>query len=209
MNNMNNTFAILSTQPKITPEYINNFAKTLLNNYVIRVKNHEFQICEIEFYINSESHPDTYTHGDPLQKNFGKIYFHRMNGKSYKGGTFKGVDLTFGDQNMYFGVLIRSMYDILNEEMISGPCNVVNKILALNNCNNINEFMAEKQEPLDAVSNKDFCFAKSDVVFNNNIYVGPRIGLSDKYLEWKNKLYRFVSRVELIKKEKKKLVKLE
>jgi len=194
---------------KITNDLIITMAKALLQNYIICVNNNKFQICEIEFYINTESHPDTYTHGDILQKTFGKIYFHRMNGKSYKGGTFKGVDLTFGNENMFFGILIRSMYDINNNTMICGPCNCVNMILALNNCDNINMFMGSRQEPLDAVSDVGFRFVKSDIVFKDDIYMGSRIGLSDKYPEWKNKLYRFVSRINLIKKEKKKLVLLE
>lgn len=35
---------------------------------------------------------------------------------------------------------------------------------------------------------------------------GTRIGLSDKYPEWKNVEYRFVIKKEFIKKEKSKLV---
>ena len=132
-----------------------------------------------------------------------------MNGKTYKGGTFKGCDITMGGENMFFGILIRSMYDIKNNTMICGPCNCVNMILALNNCNNVNEFMKTRQEPLDAVSDIGFRFVKSDIIFKDDIYMGSRIGLSDKYPEWKNKLYRFVSRINLIKKEKKKLVLLE
>ena len=194
---------------KITNDLIITMAKALLQNYVICVNDNKFQICEIEFYINCESHPDTYTHGDILQKNFGKIYFHRMNGKTYKSGTYKGVDLTLACENMFFGILIRSMYDIKNNTMICGPCNCVNMILALNNCNNVSEFMKTRQEPLDAVSDIGFRFVKSDIVFKDDIYMGSRIGLSDKYPEWKNKLYRFVSRINLIKKEKKKLMLLE
>jgi hypothetical protein len=194
---------------KITSELITDISRILLQNYVISVNNSKFQICEIEFYINTESHPDTYTHGDILQKTFGKIYFHRMNGKSYKGGTFKGMDLVLGNKDMYFGILIRSMYDIDNKKMVSGPCNCVNTILALNNCDNISEFMKSRQEPLDAVSDIGLRFMKSNIVFKDEIYSGTRIGLSDKYPEWKNKLYRFVSKISLIKKEKKKLIILE
>lgn len=194
---------------KITNDLIITMAKALLQNYVICVNDNKFQICEIEFYINCEFHPDTYTHGDILQKNFGKIYFHRMNGRSYKSGTFKGTDITLGNEHMFFGILIRSMYDIKNNTMICGPCNCVNMILALNNCNNVSEFMETRQEPLDAVSDVGFRFVKSDIVFKDDIYTGSRIGLSDKYPEWKNKPYRFVSRINLIKKEKKNLILLE
>ena len=203
---MTDIFKLDTSKP--TNELVVKMAQILLQNYIICVKNNRFQICEIEFYINSESHPDTYTHGDPLQKNYGKIYFHKSNGKSYKGGTFKGMDLTFGNENMFFGILIRSMYDIDNKTMICGPCNCVNMILSLNNCSNVGEFMEKRMEPFDATQDKSICFVKNNIPFQDQIYLGTRIGLSDKYPEWKNKLYRFVSKVNLIKKEKKKLAVL-
>jgi len=39
---------------------------------------------------------DPFTHKDPLQQTCGQWYFHKI-GAQYKGGTYKGLDLTFGD----------------------------------------------------------------------------------------------------------------
>ena len=75
-----------------------------------------FRICEVEFYLNCEGHIDTFTHGDTLQKQNCKWYFHKMNG-AYKSGTYKGLDLSFGkpDINAIGGILIRAIM----------PCEVI------------------------------------------------------------------------------------
>jgi len=50
----------------------------------------------------------------------------------------------------------------------------------------------------------------NDHKFNKEIiYSGPRIGLSDKHMEWKTINYRFVIMKPLIKKQKRSLVELE
>ena len=79
-------------------------AKSLMNDYLLTVNNaYKYRISEIEFYFNDleglgkdkSIHPDTFTHGDSLQKETGRWYFHKF-GQSYKVGTYKGLDLTFG-----------------------------------------------------------------------------------------------------------------
>lgn len=69
-----------------------------------------------------------------MQKNLGQWYFHKF-GKSYKSGTYKGLDITFGKGSIaHGGILIRAISQLdpppVNE-FIEGPCNCVNKILAL------------------------------------------------------------------------------
>jgi hypothetical protein len=79
---------------------------------------HRFE--EIEFYCHSGIHQDPFAHCNPIQQSFGKWYafvsfnclalhfnswnfffryFHR-NGNNYRGGSYKGVDLTFGAENV-------------------------------------------------------------------------------------------------------------
>jgi hypothetical protein len=53
------------------------------------------RFTEVEMYYYGEPHPDPFTHRDPIQKYTGLWYFHRTAGV-YRGGSFKGVDLTFG-----------------------------------------------------------------------------------------------------------------
>lgn len=69
-------------------------------------------MCEIEFYLNCEGHKDTFTHGDTLQHENAKWYFHKMGG-NYKAGSYKGLDLTFGHRGSTIGgILIRSLMPV-------------------------------------------------------------------------------------------------
>jgi|SRR5579872_4337667 len=185
---------------------IQKIAETLLMKYVLVVGDKEFRICEIEFYINNDHHNDAYTHGDIYQKTYGKWYFHRYPNGSYKSGTYKGVDLTLGDDNTYFGVLIRSIYDLATDEMIDGPCKTVNKILELNNATDVKEYMTGRRSPLSVRSTKNFHLKRKSNLPHEIIYKGPRIGLSDKYPDWKNVNYRFLIKKSLIKKGKSDLI---
>lgn len=44
--------------------------------------------------MKDEAHFDSFTHADEQQKKNGQWYFHKM-GKGYKGGSYKGLDITF------------------------------------------------------------------------------------------------------------------
>lgn len=70
------------------------------------------RITEIEFYFHNNSHLDPFVHINEQQKRNETWYFHRA-GKSinnkYKGGTYKGLDIIFGNDHTYGGMLIRSM----------------------------------------------------------------------------------------------------
>jgi hypothetical protein len=63
------------------------------------------RLVEVEFYYHAEGHPDPFTHRDPLQRECGRWYFHRTR-RAYRGGSFKGLDLTLGDGSACGGVLI-------------------------------------------------------------------------------------------------------
>ena len=80
------------------------------------VVNHKnlYRITEIEFYVNDKKHhtdifcDDDQTKDDPL-----KWYFMKQNGKSYKAGTYKRVNLTFGKVGQPAGgVHIRSILSL-------------------------------------------------------------------------------------------------
>lgn len=68
-------------------------AEKILNGSLLKVGDGSklYRICEIEFYYfaHSEDHQDSYTHCDDLQLEYGKFYPHRINGKGFKGGTFR------------------------------------------------------------------------------------------------------------------------
>ncbi len=193
----------------INADSIEEIAKTLLNKYVLIVDDTEYRMAEIEFYVKCTPHDDKYTHGDVNQKAFGKWYFHRYPNGSYKGGTYKGVDLTLGDKDTCFGILIRSIYNAETDEMIDGPCKTVNKILEHYKCADVPAYMDDKDDPLSATSKDNFHVKRKNGLNAETIYKGPRIGLSDKYPEWKDIKYRYLIKKNMIKKGKNTLVELE
>ena len=93
-----------------------------------------------------QNHKDTFTHGDPIQKQTAKWYFHKF-GSTYKAGTYKGLDVSIGKGEGVAagGILLRSLMPITLQEsvgsemrfanstdkasFVEGPCNCVNRIL--------------------------------------------------------------------------------
>lgn len=183
----------------------------LFNDYLLQINNNHYQISEIEFYIYSDEHPDTYVHRHPAQLKWGRWFFHRASNKDssgYKGGTRKGLDLTLSD-DIYFSVLIRSIYNLQTHEMISGPSKVVDYILSSYSVSSIEEFQEGKDNILEVENNfRTFTLIKKEDCSSSHlpIYVGKRVGLnSSNNPHFSSLPYRFVQRKELIKREKNNL----
>ena len=194
----------------IDQNLLDKMAESILNKHQLLIPDtdgelHEYRICEIEFYVKNENHKDEYTHQDELQKTYGKWYFHRTKSGNYKGGTYKGVDLTFGNEDTYFGVLIRSICSTDGGEFIEGPCRCVNTILELNDCKNVGDYMEDRVNPPSARSTSNFHIKRCTGLEKYDIYSGPRIGLSNKYPEFKDRSYRYVIMYDKLKKDKKEL----
>jgi hypothetical protein len=103
-------------------------ARRLLCGCTFLVGSEPHRFTEIEFYYHGGAHLDPFTHRDPVQKSTGLWYFHRTGGV-YRGGSFKGFDLTFGGPGAFGGVLIRG----IEEEpgaLIDGPSLSVDHLLA-------------------------------------------------------------------------------
>ena len=194
-------------------------AKYLFFNTYINVNEKSYRLAEIEFYVKTDYHIDVFTHCHNQQKEMLTWYFHQMSGKehSYKGGTFKGLDITCGFNNGFCGILIRSVVDPLNK-VIEGPCNVVNEFLKQLQCDSIKQFITEKLDNLLCFDldnkNNNLLTIKFHKYVETDIYVAPRIGLTLKgnNIEEKKdfilKNYRFIIFKDKIKKEKKKMNKL-
>jgi len=119
---------------ELVPDYEDIFydtAKRLLSETILTINDQPHVLAEIEFYYKGKNHNDVFTHGDPLQATFGHWYFHKT-GSGYKGGTYKGLDITFGGQGgAYGGILIRSIATCSEpRKVIEGPCKVVDHILS-------------------------------------------------------------------------------
>ena len=91
-------------------------AKFLLNEAQISVGEIAYEIVEIEFYYYHPNHQDPYIHGHDKQKEMGHWYFHGA-----------GVDITFGDEKTFGGILIRGIKR--GEQFFSGPINSVDELL--------------------------------------------------------------------------------
>lgn len=105
-------------------------ADFLLNGCDLLVCGKErFRLCEVEAYYKGGYHIDPFTHCDARQQNHCAWYFHRSNGKSYKSGTYKGLDVAFGKDKIFAGFLIRSIERLSDGKLYEGPCLTVNAIL--------------------------------------------------------------------------------
>lgn len=210
---------VIFNYENINIDFLNKIAASILNKHMIIVPIRdglikEYRICEIEFYLKTDGHNDEYCHACPDQSTYGKWYFHKTKSGGYKGGTFKGIDLTLGEstdeKKSYFGVLIRSIFCEEDNEFIEGPCKVVNKILELNSCKNVQDYLS-KQNHSDLLSvrfSKNIHIKRCSGQKKYDIYSGPRIGLSEKYPDFRAQPYRYVIMYDRIIKEKKKLVKI-
>ncbi|MGE0018967.1 MAG: hypothetical protein AB7S72_04825 [Draconibacterium sp.] len=98
-------------------ESFDRIANELMNNWLLKIGSKIFRIAEIEFYYKSESHNDPYTHEHVLQKEKEKWYFHGS-----------GIDITFGANETFGGILIRAIRNIKDGNYIYGPLNCVTEI---------------------------------------------------------------------------------
>lgn len=193
-----------------TPTQFTDLANYILNNIIISANGTKYRICEIEFYYHNKTHLDEYVHQSPDQKKYGKFYFHKFHNGTFKAGTFKGLDITLGNENTYFGILIRSIENINTNEFTEGSCNVTNKILGCFNVSNVKELFETHYHGVSQISITDDKLKLEKVDLDKeDIYTGPRIGLSEKYPDFKDKNYRFCTLLNKIKKQRKTMKKLE
>lgn len=102
-------------------------ADRLLNRSRLVVNGRPHRLIEVEAYYHSAAHPDPFAHRDPVQLHPGRWYFHRSRG-AYRGGSFKGLDLTFGDGASFGGVLFRGL-ETPDGTVIDGPSLLVDHLL--------------------------------------------------------------------------------
>lgn len=189
--------------------YFDAFANVILNHAILRVAEHSLIITEIEFYyrtVTTEIHNDTYVHGDRDQLSNECFYFHRQNGGTYRGGTYKGLDITFGNgMDVYGGMLIRSV--MLGEEYIEGPCRTVDKILQLAERDSIQELVKPYPLPLSINGSNQIMYIEYAAESRNHrIFKGARVGLTfpkdlDKTkLQYIMRPYRFTTHPNMINK---------
>lgn len=120
----------LPPRPASRPEtWFAAVAAALLNRAELVAGGVPLRVAEIEFYLKDADHADPFAHAHPVQRDWGRWYFHRSGG-SFRGGSFKGLDLSLGDGTATVGVLLRSVVTPAGE-LIDGPCRLVDRLLKL------------------------------------------------------------------------------
>src|SRR5689334_5352605 len=110
------------TAEEAYPAVFREIAGLLLGRATLFVAGRPHRFTELEMYWNGLAHGDPFTHGDPVQRQLGAWYFHRSGGR-YRGGTYKGLDIAFGNPEAFGGILIRGLEREGDAPaLIDGPC---------------------------------------------------------------------------------------
>jgi len=160
--------------------YFTKLAQYLLNEVTLMVNGEPHRLVEIEFYFTNDEHPDPYTHHDAVQEECARWYFHRTGG-SYRGGNYKGLDISIGQSKTeYGGILIRTIESLKDKKIICGPCKSVDHILERCSAPSIVDLVKEQLK-------HDITIQKSEgkVLYLDNtsdrarlpVFFSPRVGL--------------------------------
>ncbi len=89
------------------------------------------RFTEVQFYWSGGAHRDPFVHDDATQREFARWYHHRTAGV-FRGGSFKGLDVTMGSPDVAAGVFVRGVKCLEGEgALIDGPSLCVDHLLAL------------------------------------------------------------------------------
>eukprot|EP01147_Barroeca_monosierra_P001611 gene1611-4747_t len=110
-------------------------SKELLVKALLVVNGRPHVLLEVEAYLNSSVHPDPYTHCSDSQQHGSCWYFHSK-GKSFNGGTYKGLDICIGfkerfgseTKTAYGGILIRAIAELPSIPSTHTPVNSLTTI---------------------------------------------------------------------------------
>lgn len=179
-------------EPVAFGPWFDSIARQLLYQSRLVVAARAYRITEVETYYCGPGHCDPFAHANPIQGKPGHWYFHRVGG-SFRGGSFKGVDITFGEEPARAGVFIRGI------ESIDGPSLVVDELLRLTRCFHVRELDAiiGSRSVLDPTSPIHLVGAVANEL--ELPFACPRVGLSLKranrstsHLEFLFRPYRYL-----------------
>lgn len=190
--------------------YFARLAEQLLGETALDIAGEPHHLREVEFYLHSDRHPDPYVHRAPLQLTSGRWYFHRE-GRGYRGGSFKGVDLSFGPPTAYGGALLRSL-SCPDGTVINGSSLCVDYLIQRTGAGSV--------AALDAALGERSAFEPGRIQLRADrgwaapaIWATARVGLSfqrlDRFpemLDYFHRRYRFLDAPREIKKGKPQVV---
>jgi len=191
--------------------WIASIAEILLNRVDLVVNGSPYRFAELEAYYHGPGHLDLFAHRDPVQLENGRWYFHRSGG-TYRGGSFKGLDLTFGDGTAHFGILIRTVI-AADGTVLDGPCVTVDHLLEQTRARDVAtlDSAIAGRKLWDTTS--PLFLRESDLPRTAPVYRCSRVGLSLKKATGKpdaprfvGSRYRFLTEPRAISKGKPHLV---
>lgn len=131
---------LLRRPPGSLDDWFARIAAKLLAHYRLVAGPEFLRLTQIEFYYRSGDHPDPFVHGHPLQHRSAHWYFHRV-GAGYRGGSFKGLDLTFGSRDAPGGILLRAAETRYGQQIL-GPSKLVDFLLEAAGYRSVRDFDA-------------------------------------------------------------------
>lgn len=190
-----------SDQKQLEKDF-NEAASLLLLQSNLMVADKAYELLEIEFYFyNEKIHPDPYSHSFQYassvrkkQSVTGSWYFHRFTGIEKYTHTRRGLDITYGDgeKDRYGGILIRSIKNLQDGRIISGPSRVVSEIiLAANDPLNLERIAFDMSAGLVFDPKELLHISTLETPRTIPVYSSERFGLSDKNPGYRKKKYRF------------------
>lgn len=189
-------------------------ADLVLNRATWHIGGRPHRLVEIELYFTGPGHEDPFTHGDPIQRTFGVWYFHRQ-GTTYKGGTYKGLDIAFGRPDAAAGILLRAVEPLDGAgALVEGPSSLVDHVLRLTGRGSVAELAGAFDRSVDAgeEGGSPLYLTLDDAHPAATVYESARVGLSLKKgadLDRRRFLprpYRFLTEPARIKKGRPYLV---
>lgn len=191
-------------------------AELLLNQALLHIGAKPHRLVEIEFYWTGPGHEDPFTHCDAMQKEFGLWYFHKV-GNSYKGGTYKGLDIAIGGPERHAGILVRGIEPVDNPDALcDGSCSCVDRMLEVTGHASIpalvETFDLSIDAPEDGKASPLYFETIEEAEPNRPVFCSPRVGLSLKKgvtearCSYLARSYRFLTEPARIKKGRPNLV---
>ncbi len=104
--------------------WFDELANCLMNYLVLQIGESKYRTVECEIYYNNgeeNDHYDPYVHADDQQKTCGNLF------ANYAGG----IDITFGNETVFAGILIRSMRNLTSrkDDYVNGVWKVAEQLI--------------------------------------------------------------------------------
>jgi hypothetical protein len=167
-------------------------ADRLLNGSRLLAGGGAHRLVEVEAYYHSRAHPDPFTHRDPLQRECGRWYFHCTRG-TYRSGSFKGLDLTFGSGDAFGGMLIRGL-EAPGGKLIDGPSLLVDHLLDVTGAQSVAQLDAAIASRVAWDPSNPLRLVEAPGEEPRLVYRSARVGLSLKRAGASSDMPRFILR---------------